>query len=161
MWWKFIGEKSGSYSGQRFISFSLGVFFNWETSIYFCPLFVHFGTNNLLCIVIMKRNGLKRERERERVQSCEFMRAIKKTNNNLQPHIKILQNDVKLFLSSLKTKPHHIITTKHCAVCLIVFCTSYQTGVADMVVYLVECNRAFLVEKGSLTFLCCSSSLTW
>ena len=42
--WNFFGTKSGSYSGQKIISFSLGVFFDWETSIYFCPLFVHFRT---------------------------------------------------------------------------------------------------------------------
>ena len=42
----FFGTKSGSYSGQKFISSRLGVFFDWETSIYFCPRFVHFG--NLL-----------------------------------------------------------------------------------------------------------------
>ena len=42
--WTFFGSKSGSYSGQKIISFSLGVFFDWETSIYFCPLFVHFRT---------------------------------------------------------------------------------------------------------------------
>ena len=42
--WNFFGTKSGSYSGQKIISFSLGVFFDWEISIYFCPLFVHFRT---------------------------------------------------------------------------------------------------------------------
>ena len=40
--WNFFGTKSGSYSGQKIISFSLGVFFDWKISIYFCPLFVHF-----------------------------------------------------------------------------------------------------------------------
>ena len=29
---------------SKIISFSLGVFFDWETGIYFCPLFVHFRT---------------------------------------------------------------------------------------------------------------------
>ena len=43
-WWNFFGTKSGSYSGQKIISFSFGVFFDWEISIYFCPLFVHLGT---------------------------------------------------------------------------------------------------------------------
>ena len=42
--WNFFGTKSGSYSGQKFIFFSFWVFFYWETSIYFCPLFVHFRT---------------------------------------------------------------------------------------------------------------------
>ena len=42
--WNFFGTKSGSYSGQKIISFSFGVFFDWEISIYFCPLFVHFRT---------------------------------------------------------------------------------------------------------------------
>ena len=42
--WNFFGTKSGSFSGQKIISFSLGVFFDWETGIYFCPLFVHFRT---------------------------------------------------------------------------------------------------------------------
>ena len=39
MWRKFIGAKSGSYSGQKCIYFCWGVFFDWETSIYFCALF--------------------------------------------------------------------------------------------------------------------------
>ena len=42
--WNFFGTKSGSYSGQKIISFSFGVFFDWEISIYFCQLFVHFRT---------------------------------------------------------------------------------------------------------------------
>ena len=31
--WKFIGEKSGSYSGKKIICFCLVVFFYWETSV--------------------------------------------------------------------------------------------------------------------------------
>ena len=42
----------------------------------------------ITAIVMMNRNGVWR------VQSCEFMPSIKKTNYNLQPHIKILQNYV-------------------------------------------------------------------
>ena len=46
----------------------------------------------ITAIVMMNRNGLWR------VQSCEFMPSIKKTKNNLQPHINILQNYVKLHI---------------------------------------------------------------
>ena len=46
----------------------------------------------ITAIVMMNRNGVWR------VQSCEFMPSIKKTNYNLQPHIKILQNYVKLHI---------------------------------------------------------------
>ena len=45
---------------KKMISFSLGVFLDWEISIYFCPLFVHFRTlGNTLTYSAMRRASLK------------------------------------------------------------------------------------------------------
>ena len=48
VFWKsyetFLVQNLGHVLVKKTISFSSGVFFDWETSIYFCPLFVHFRT---------------------------------------------------------------------------------------------------------------------